>query len=41
MTGQASHLTVPTNVDIYRRTIDTVEKRANNVLLATASTSEK
>jgi hypothetical protein len=33
ITGQASRLAVRTNVDIYRRAIDTVEKRADNVLL--------
>ncbi len=37
ITGQASRLTIRTNVYVYvyRRTINTVEKRANDVLLAT------
>jgi hypothetical protein len=34
ITGQAGRLAVRTNVDFYRRTIDTAETSANNVLLA-------
>jgi hypothetical protein len=41
ITGQAGRLAVRTNVDFYRRTIDTAETSANNVLLATTSPSEK
>ena len=35
--GQAGSLAVRANIDVYRRTVDTVEARANNVLLTTAS----
>ena len=41
ITGQACHLTVRTNVDVYRQAVDTVETRANNILLATTPASER
>ena len=34
---QAGCLAVRANVDVYRRTVDTVEARADNVLLTTTS----
>ena len=41
ITRQAGRLAVRADVDIYRPTIDTAESSAHNILLATASTSEK
>lgn len=41
ITRQASSLTVLANVDVFHRTINTMETSANDVLLATAHASER
>lgn len=41
VTRQADGLAVGANVDIYRRTVDTVEASTDNILLTTAPASEK
>jgi hypothetical protein len=40
VTGQAGSLAVRANVDVYHRTINTVEASAYNVLLTTAHVSK-
>jgi hypothetical protein len=40
ITRQAGSLAVLANVDVFHRTINTVETSANDVLLATAHASE-
>ena len=41
ITRQAGSLAVGADVDVLHRTINTVETSTNNILLATADTSEK
>lgn len=41
ITRQAGSLAVRADVDVLHRTINTVETSTNNILLATADTSEK
>jgi hypothetical protein len=38
---KAGNFAVPANVDVYRRTIDTAETSANNVLLATTQEGDR